>query len=336
MRSDNTNTHQSKRPYTIEISKKSLVAILVFSTSLSFIAGRTLRKQNITLANSNIVNTALHSIDEKIGVGGMHPSLSLHEGKVPPQHKYSGMEFNASTSNGRTVNTHLPSALKTSEMVCTNFEGGQRQCVIDNTNENPIDDNGVEEKCIGEGGECLHEEEDDSEDGEHLPAGQHLLIDIKNVNSKFLNSDVRLAKAMVDVVNLSQLTLLSYHCHNLIPQGVSCVGVLLESHISFHTWPEAGVITLDLFTCGSGKLVPLVPIVEKLFAVPEVGSFVRPIVHWVHKLRGFRPDDFSDILILTKDLGFMLQESYDVKEEVRELPCPPHNFYLWKDSFLTV
>ena len=31
------------------------------------------------------------------------------------------------------------------------------------------------------------------------------------------------------------LTLLSYHCHSLLPAGVSCVGVLLESHISFHT-----------------------------------------------------------------------------------------------------
>mmetsp|Transcript_937 Transcript_937/g.1444 ORF Transcript_937/g.1444 Transcript_937/m.1444 type:complete len:866 (+) Transcript_937:187-2784(+) len=308
----NTATNQSKKPYTIEISTKSLLAILLFSASSSFIAGRTLRKRNIFLTNSNLV---IHSKDDNIRFGGMHPSLSLHEGKVPPQHKYSGMEFNASTSSGRTVNTHLASGLKSSEMVCIDHGDGQRQCVIDNTNENANDDNlEANEECDGEGGGCLDEEDDEEEDEEHLPAGQHLLIDIKHVDGTFLNSDVRLAKAMVDVVNLSQLTLLSYHCHNLIPQGVSCVGVLLESHISFHTWPEAGVITLDLFTCGSGKLVPLVPIVEKLFAIPEVGSLIKPFVHWVHKLRGFRPDDYSDVL--TKDLGLMLQESFDVKKEI--------------------
>ncbi|EEC49071.1 predicted protein, partial [Phaeodactylum tricornutum CCAP 1055/1] len=80
--------------------------------------------------------------------------------------------------------------------------------------------------------------------------GQHLLVDIENVDASFLNSAHQLAFAMVDVIEMSGLTLLSYHCHGLEPIGVSCVGVLLESHVSFHTWPIEGVITLDLFTCG--------------------------------------------------------------------------------------
>ena len=67
-----------------------------------------------------------------------------------------------------------------------------------------------------------------------LPSGQHLLIDIKNVDSNFLNSERQLAEAMVQLVNESKLTLLSYHCHSLIPMGVSCVGVLLESHVSIY------------------------------------------------------------------------------------------------------
>jgi len=75
----------------------------------------------------------------------------------------------------------------------------------------------------------------------HEPSGQHLLIDIKSVNGVFLNSEERLARAMVDLIDMSGLTMLSYHCHGLPPVGVSCVGVLLESHISFHTWPIQGV-----------------------------------------------------------------------------------------------
>ena len=55
---------------------------------------------------------------------------------------------------------------------------------------------------------------------------------IKNVDGTFLDSEERLASAMLNVVDASRLTLLSYHCHGMSPE------VLLESHISFHTWPE--------------------------------------------------------------------------------------------------
>ena len=164
---------------------------------------------------------------------------------------------------------------------------------------------------------------DDEE--EHLPAGQHLLVDIKNVDANFLNSESRLAQAMVDVVAESELTLLSYHCHSLQPLGVSCVGVLLESHVSFHTWPTEGVITLDLFTCGSKPLVPTMPLIEDKFAVPiepeyEGEPIEEPVVLWSHKLRGFRepigPHGQKDPL--ASDLGeYMLEQiEFDLKREV--------------------
>ena len=128
-------------------------------------------------------------------------------------------------------------------------------------------------------------------DEEHLPAGQHLLIDLKDVSSTFLNSETRLAEAMIALINESRLTLLSYHCHSLVPIGVSCAGVLLESHVAFHTWPVEGVITLDLFTCGGMPLIPVLPLVEKLFGVAkeesEVGDGeerVMPSMLWAHKV----------------------------------------------------
>jgi hypothetical protein len=109
--------------------------------------------------------------------------------------------------------------------------------------------------------------------------------------------------------------------------GVSCVGVLLESHISFHTWPEAGVITLDLFTCGSGLLLPILPIIERLFAIPDEPikgdqSSEPPTMIWVHKLRGFRPQDDATSKFLgqsdlaTDLLGVM---DLDMKKQVRFL-----------------
>ena len=185
-----------------------------------------------------------------------------------------------------------------------------------------------ETKAVGDAmdaGPAQGDDEDDAEEEEHLPAGQHLLVDIKNVDANFLNSESRLAQAMVDVVAESELTLLSYHCHSLQPLGVSCVGVLLESHVSFHTWPTEGVITLDLFTCGSKPLVPTMPLIENKFAVPiepeyDGEAIEQPVVLWSHKLRGFRnptgPHGLKDPL--ASDLGvYMLEKiEFDLKKEV--------------------
>jgi hypothetical protein len=100
---------------------------------------------------------------------------------------------------------------------------------------------------------------------------------------------------MQESVRAGGLTMLSYHCHSLHPAGVSCVGVLLESHISFHTWPDEGVITLDLFTTSDKPLLPLLPKIEELFGVPRVdprtGSEEKVVTLWSHELRGFRTED---------------------------------------------
>jgi len=132
----------------------------------------------------------------------------------------------------------------------------------------------------------------------HLPTGQHLLVDIKHVDYNFLNSQDRLAQAMVDLINESnesKLTLLSYHCHSLVPMGVSCIGVLLESHVAFHTWPEEGIIAMDLFTCDTEPLIPVLSVIKKLFAIPSQDMEEEnddgppaPAMLWSHRLRGFR------------------------------------------------
>ena len=132
-------------------------------------------------------------------------------------------------------------------------------------------------------------------------AGEHLLVDIEGVDADFLDSESQLAQAMIDTSKEAGLELLSYHCHSLEPKGVSCVGVLLESHMSFHTWPDEGVITLDLYvttvstnTEQQVKQQPLVPnvveSVKRLFGVRGAGKAPRPLnARWSHEFRGFDP-----------------------------------------------
>mmetsp|Transcript_6823 Transcript_6823/g.14717 ORF Transcript_6823/g.14717 Transcript_6823/m.14717 type:complete len:765 (-) Transcript_6823:277-2571(-) len=183
---------------------------------------------------------------------------------------------------------------------------------------------------------------------EYHPAGQHLLVDIQGVSGAFLDSEERLAGAMVETILESELSLLSYHCHKLFPKGVSCVGVLLESHISFHTWPDEGVITLDLFTCGGKPLLPAMPIIERLFGVPrsvEEGPGVMfvegpskdgVLTKWAHQLRGFRGKEerAKHMLDDQKDLARWVTTKldYDSKIEVVSVQTPYHQIDVWDNS----
>jgi len=186
-----------------------------------------------------------------------------------------------------------------------------------------------------------NEDDDDDDDDEddpaddpadddavlHQPSGQHLLVDMKNVDPQFLNSEDRLAQAMIDLVEESKVTLLSYHCHSRTPMGVSCAGVLLESHVSFHTWPAEGAIIMDMFTCGDYPLIPLLPTIEKLFALPASNNIIdgdekksEPRMTWSHKRRGFRegfdPEYEEGGNPLDQDISIDLLRKHDLDMKV--------------------
>lgn len=67
----------------------------------------------------------------------------------------------------------------------------------------------------------------------------HLLDDLEGIRSA-----IRVAAAR------SGSTLLNETAHRFEPQGVTALGLLAESHISLHTWPELGYAAADVFTCG--------------------------------------------------------------------------------------
>ena len=140
------------------------------------------------------------------------PKPMLPHGKPPPQARYTGnyQPTESSWSQGR-VTVHLDGTSPTS----------------------PTEEQDEDATIYAE---------------PYQPAGQHLWMDIKDVDPHFLRDTHRLSQAMVQVVEQSNLTLLSYHCHEwILSRGVSCLGVLLESHISIHTWPSARVVALGTY-----------------------------------------------------------------------------------------
>ena len=81
-----------------------------------------------------------------------------------------------------------------------------------------------------------------------IKVGDHITLDFLGVKKEYspqfyeqiINKIAKAAK--VGIVNISK--------YEFSPQGLTMVALLKESHMSFHTFPEDGIISFDFFTCG--------------------------------------------------------------------------------------
>ena len=76
--------------------------------------------------------------------------------------------------------------------------------------------------------------------------------------------------------------------------------ILIKYNNLLSARPLDGVISLDLYTCGKGKLIPVLPSIERLFGVRQVndGDHIgseEPAMLWSHKLRGFRERSWENV-----------------------------------------
>jgi len=100
-------------------------------------------------------------------------------------------------------------------------------------------------------------------------AGAHLIIDLYGADR--LDDIDHIDETLRRCVASANATLLHIHLHHFQPNGVSGVAVLAESHISIHTWPEAGYAALDVFMCGSANPDACVPVLREAFSAKRVG-----------------------------------------------------------------
>jgi S-adenosylmethionine decarboxylase len=100
-------------------------------------------------------------------------------------------------------------------------------------------------------------------------AGVHLIVDLHG--AKRLDDLDHIEATLRRCVEAARATLLHIHLHHFQPNGVSGVAVLAESHISIHTWPDAGYAALDVFMCGSADPDACIPVLREAFAAARVG-----------------------------------------------------------------
>jgi S-adenosylmethionine decarboxylase len=99
-------------------------------------------------------------------------------------------------------------------------------------------------------------------------AGVHLIIDLHGAQG--LDDIDLIEHTLRRCVDAAGATLLHIHLHHFQPNGVSGVAVLAESHISIHTWPDAGYAALDVFMCGQADPDKCIPVLREAFGAKRV------------------------------------------------------------------
>ena len=79
--------------------------------------------------------------------------------------------------------------------------------------------------------------------------GRHVYGSAYECDIAKLTNEEFLRETVVEAVKVGNMRLLEVKSWK-IGLGVSVVAVILESHVSVHTWPEYGFATIDVYSCG--------------------------------------------------------------------------------------
>ena len=82
-----------------------------------------------------------------------------------------------------------------------------------------------------------------------IKVGEHVTLDIIGTKKEY---DASFFETLVHkIAEKAKVTVLNIAKYKFEPQGFTLVALLAESHISFHTYPEKGIISFDFYTCGT-------------------------------------------------------------------------------------
>jgi S-adenosylmethionine decarboxylase len=85
---------------------------------------------------------------------------------------------------------------------------------------------------------------------EYSTFGRHVVLDAWGVEEKTLNNVHWLEDQLQRAAKACGATILSVQSRAFEPQGATVMVMLSESHLTIHTYPEAGFAGLDCYTCG--------------------------------------------------------------------------------------
>ena len=99
--------------------------------------------------------------------------------------------------------------------------------------------------------------------------GMHCILELHGCPADRLDDEAFVRQALEEASQQGLATLLKLTSHHFEPQGVTALGLLAESHISIHTWPESGYAAIDVFTCGDANPQMACGFLVEAFAAAE-------------------------------------------------------------------
>lgn len=86
-----------------------------------------------------------------------------------------------------------------------------------------------------------------------MAVGIHIIADFYGVDKDKITYVEQIKPIFEETVRYAGLTKISSDYYQFKPKGCSGIVLIAESHLSFHTWPEHELITLDIYTCGDPR-----------------------------------------------------------------------------------
>ena len=75
--------------------------------------------------------------------------------------------------------------------------------------------------------------------------GEHITLDFIGVKKDY--SQKFYEKIIYKIAKSAKVEILGINSHKFEPQGFTTVALLAESHMSFHTFPEKGIVSFDFY-----------------------------------------------------------------------------------------
>ena len=121
--------------------------------------------------------------------------------------------------------------------------------------------------------------------------GEHITVDIIGTNKEYDSSVYE--KVIKDIASAAKVTILNISKYKFEPQGFTILALLAESHISFHTFPEKGIVSFDFFTCGKVSPSIALDIIKKEFkykrlSIKEFDRDTNSLYHDIYSSPGLK------------------------------------------------
>jgi S-adenosylmethionine decarboxylase len=100
-------------------------------------------------------------------------------------------------------------------------------------------------------------------------AGVHLIIDLWGVSD--LDDMEKVRSALLDCVSACGATLRDLNLFQFSEGGgIAGVVMLMQSHITIHSWPEERYGAFDAFVCGETDPYKIIPVLKEAFRPKEI------------------------------------------------------------------